>query len=352
MGVDKDRSSASVSMVATVTIFGETETLAIRGVEDLLGVVPHLLGFHPEESLVALLLDQGAVALTARVDLAQIALPGEAAEHLSRLQSRFPKAMVCLIAYSDDPVLGWDVLRECDLTAGLAASCTLLVSGDRWFADPAGPAQPYDPRSSVAAAEATLRGMTARPSRAHLAALVQGPEDPAAFEQVFEEQRRWLAALLDPGMDRAFLVRLLAEVRARPSSITDEECARLALMVRWCEPRDQASLMLCRETAPDLLAVWATVVARTPPSDAVQPLGLMGMAAWVAGDGALSMCCLERAEALARPTGLMSILANSNRLMLPPAYWDDVLRPGLLAAEPLVRPLSKRAYRRMCQRRT
>src|SRR5215207_9583418 len=36
---------------------------------DLLGVVPYLVGFHPEESVVAVMLRSGRVVLTIRVDV-------------------------------------------------------------------------------------------------------------------------------------------------------------------------------------------------------------------------------------------------------------------------------------------
>ena len=45
----------------------------IRDLHDLLGVIPHLLGFHPDESLVALVVVDGQVQLTARADLGDVA---------------------------------------------------------------------------------------------------------------------------------------------------------------------------------------------------------------------------------------------------------------------------------------
>ncbi|MFZ1412833.1 MAG: DUF4192 domain-containing protein [Micropruina sp.] len=334
-----------------MTTYGSSQRLAVRGLEEMLGVLPHVMGFHPEESLVAILLEHNDVVLTARVDLTCVADPGEAEQHITRMTSRFPGARVCLIAYTEDPALGWEVLAECEMTAGLATVCTLLVTGGWWFDHPCGPGEPYDPRASIAAAEATLRGMPARPSRADLAALVRGPSDPAGQRASFTTQLKWLDDVLDPAQERSFLVRLLQEAIARPTDLSDEDVARLALLVRSPDPRDQASMMLCRKTAPALLAVWSTVVSRTPPEFALQPLALMGMAAWVAGEGALSVCCLERAETLAPRAGLVAILSDTNSLMLAPDYWDEVLRPDFLTVARLVKAMPRRAYRRMIQRR-
>jgi hypothetical protein len=43
--------------------------LKVRRPDDLLAVIPYLLGFHPDESLVAVFVRSGRVILTARMDL-------------------------------------------------------------------------------------------------------------------------------------------------------------------------------------------------------------------------------------------------------------------------------------------
>ena len=44
--------------------------LSVRTVDDLVGLVPYLIGFHPRDSLVVIMLCDGQVEVTARVDLA------------------------------------------------------------------------------------------------------------------------------------------------------------------------------------------------------------------------------------------------------------------------------------------
>ena len=43
--------------------------MTVRHASDLLAVIPYLVGFHPSESIVAVLMRSGKVALTMRVDL-------------------------------------------------------------------------------------------------------------------------------------------------------------------------------------------------------------------------------------------------------------------------------------------
>ena len=54
----------------------ESPTLRVTGPAELLGAVPYLLGFHPEESLVVIGLDDTKVIVSARVDLADAETPG------------------------------------------------------------------------------------------------------------------------------------------------------------------------------------------------------------------------------------------------------------------------------------
>ena len=77
--------------------------LRVRRPADLLAVVPYLLGFQPDESLVAVLVRGGRVLLTVRMDLAP-APPGWSATSRSWSTST-PLALV-LVAYSAEPERG------------------------------------------------------------------------------------------------------------------------------------------------------------------------------------------------------------------------------------------------------
>ena len=52
---------------------------------DILGVVPYLVGFHPEESVVAVMLRSGRVALTIRVDVPPPSGAADLAAQIARL---------------------------------------------------------------------------------------------------------------------------------------------------------------------------------------------------------------------------------------------------------------------------
>lgn len=48
----------------------DSDTLSVRGPADLIGAVPYLLGFAPEQSLVLVAMKDTALIVTVRIDLA------------------------------------------------------------------------------------------------------------------------------------------------------------------------------------------------------------------------------------------------------------------------------------------
>ena len=68
----------------------DLERLTIATTTDLVEILPMLLGFHPEESLVVVAVDANQVVVTARTDL-----PGPTSTlspALGQLWARFPRA--------------------------------------------------------------------------------------------------------------------------------------------------------------------------------------------------------------------------------------------------------------------
>jgi hypothetical protein len=55
------------------------------------------------------------------------------------------------------------------------------------------------------------------------------------------------------------------------------------------------------------------------------------MAAWVAGQGTLQVCCLDRVRAVDAGYTMADLLEDINSRAIPPAFWDDV-RTGLISA--------------------
>ncbi|PKQ21458.1 MAG: hypothetical protein CVT65_18445 [Actinobacteria bacterium HGW-Actinobacteria-5] len=306
-------------------------------------VVPHLLGFQPEESLVILVLEQGRIQVTARIDI-DAAQPPEQAEHLlDRIWARFPDADALAIAYTNQPRTGWDLLRRCQTHLGPRTDTSLmLVSGETWRT-PDGQTGTVD-RYGPLAAEATLQGLPVLPSRTELDARFAS----ATITDDLLAQVEPALASLPAHDDNPALISLAADLinqhlptpnPGRTTSRIDTPAAlQLAVVTQNPAVRDLALLSMTANNAEQHLRLWRDVVNQTPNVIAEAPLFLAGMAAWLTGDGASAVVALERSQASARSdrqvSGLLDALIDQ---VVPPSAWPDMRDQILHHAEPKVR---------------
>lgn len=297
--------------------------LAVRTVDDLVGLVPYLIGFHPRESLVVIVLRDGRVEVTARADLAEVAGPDPLAYLIGRLFDRFPTAEAWFLVYSDDEELAWDVLSTCAALCGVMRLGRVIhVTAEQWRADAPGGAT-GSVRVSSAAVEAAVIGLPVRRSREELEALVAGPDD-AEVDELFElfDRVSTEVAELSPRSRRRLLQRLLRRGGERVRA----DWVRLAVLV--AEPEAAVGLVaeLRSEDAAHLVSVWTQVVRHCLVPYLPTPLGLLGAAAWLTGDGAMASICLERIIRVDPGSPLARLLDAIVGEVLPPSAWPDSRR--------------------------
>lgn len=319
----------------------------IRTPDELLGLVPHLLGFHPAESLVVLVVGDSRLDLTARLDLADALQEGQLVNLLGRILARFPAARAWAIAYSADREGAWEVLEQAEGILGGRCLGILYVDGLRWWSGRARPGGRYRPLTAVSAVEATVRGLPARPSRSELVrALEPAPEEAEALAGTLQAQVERLSRRPPNGWPRA-VTRLLGDLARQDRAPSDSQCARLAILTLDAPTRDRVLCGLSEKTAQHHLRVWSQVVRRVPPWISVHATSLLGLAAWVSGDGALANVCVDRVAALtAEVPMVVEFLKRTTEDVLPPSMWEEV-RPALVEAvhleEEQRRPRRRRA---------
>jgi hypothetical protein len=291
-------------------------------------LVPYLVGFTPEESLVAIVIQDGRIQVTARADLTDMRQPGGTEYLLGRLLARFPAAEILAVAYTGDHQAGWDVLARCDnlLPTGCQA---MLVDADRWHT-PDGHSGTVDPYGTVAA-QATYHGLQRLDHRTDLEARFASPPDS---DQLDQQLGKALAGLPGPDEPRR-IVQLTAELLDRnlpaqpdsPATISVTDAMQLSVLVQHPAARDLALLAIDHDNAVQHLQLWQQVVRTSPAYGAGMPLYLAGMAAWVSGDGASATIAVERSLAADPPPSgrhpahlLEGILDN----VLPPSAWDSL----------------------------
>lgn len=299
---------------------------------ELAEIVPYLVGFTPEESLVVLVAREGRVLVSARADLADVTLPGYAEQLLDAMWRRYPDAGGSLIAYTSDREAGWQLIERCVAHRPEAGQLRLVVDGDRWML-PSGESATID-RYGRLAAEATVHGLNRRNSRADLAATFATATPSASLVEVIDATLPRLPAADDV---QAAVTRMHELIQANLSDIIGTATAvELAVLTRHPDAHDVAWLSITNATAEQHLRLWRQVANHVPDVLARGPLYLAGLAAWASGDGASANVAIDKALDLA-PGGrhstdrLLNALVNT---VTPPAAWAALRADALHDAKP------------------
>jgi len=310
-------------------------TFVARSPEDLLAVVPVVLGFAPTDSVVMLTFG-GARPFHARVDLPHD--PNDVAEVVGALVDpavRHRVGRVVLVLYSggDQPARRVaNALARSLERSGIAVVDCLRTDGQRWFPllgrHPGVPAHGvrYDVTGHRFAAEAVVEGFVTHASRDDLARSVAAdPARVAALERAAAGAGAVPATWPDTGLR---VIRLVTAHAGAGTVATDEELAELLGDLVERPVLDVAVGLLDRETARADVAFWTDVVRRAPDELLTGPAVLLAFAAWLAGHGALAWCALDRVPEAGRDHALVGLVTRLLEQAVPPQVWGDVQAPG------------------------
>lgn len=301
-----------------------------RSPEDVLATVPLVLGFEPEDSVV--MLTFGAPRpFHARIDM-PLALDDVplVSESLVAPAVLHGVRGVLLVAYHRDAHLAGAVLRTLAadfLGSDIAVLACLRAQDDRWWpvgdehgAEELGPGAPYDATSHRFRTRAVVEGrVTLRDRAAVEASVAPAPGSPS--EELVSRLRR-------PGRTSGEEVdRLLDELLGSGSLPDDHQLARLLAAVRQERHRDRVARRMGRDTAARHVALWSEVVRRAPQPWVADAAGVLALAAWVAGHGALAWCAVDRAFEVDPEHRLSTLVAGLLQAAVPPDEWEAWLRP-------------------------
>ena len=302
-------------------------TLTARSPEDLLAVVPVVLGFEPADSIVMLTLD-ARQTFHARVDLPPdrhgvAEVVGLLLEPAVRHRAR----TAVLLLYTTDDDLARAVVRRFRRGVpdgrGPALVEALRVDGGHWFpllgppGDRAAAGVPYDVSNHPFVVEAVWSGRVLHGSRTDLVATLR--PDPGAVAEVEAERDAEPA----PG---EWVAARLAEWVGADGQPPAAAVARLLVSLAVPSVRDVAWASVSRTTARHHVRFWEAVVRRAPPDLVAHPAAVLAVCAWVAGDGALAWCAVDRAREGDPGHTLAGLVADLLVGAVPPTDWD-VVRP-------------------------
>ncbi|MFF2079599.1 DUF4192 domain-containing protein [Kitasatospora sp. NPDC058162] len=336
----------------------EQRPVVMRGPADMAELLPYLLGFYPDDSIVAVGLQgpdlqQGGVI---RADLPASpadwpAAADETAALLVALSERHGgRPLEVLLYLCQDPAGAHapppaeelrplaDQLRAAFGRRGVVVKESLCVSDGRWWSflcrregccDPAGNPVRRGPDPGPAAAAATVAGLVPRGSRKAIVAglaPVGPPEDAAQREALARAEPLAGSVSREQGLE--LLEQAFAEFAAGARELDEERTARLLFALRDRLTRDRGVEFVRPDELAPAERLWRFLARRAvPPYEgcAVAPLTLLAWASWVAGDMATARVVLGHVLRLSPGYLLAELLYESmNDGMTPEALLSAV----------------------------
>jgi len=334
-------------------------TTTIRDLAGLLAVLPTMLGFRPERSIVVCFLRGSRIALTMRADL-DGARVGELAGTAIMAAARAGASELIIVGYIPNVgVVIHQVLQDLgiaienetmDSDIRLSVLALAAVGRDGWCELPMWSQEVPALRPLAELEEHPIHvarvfnGMAPARSRQELVARVKaGSDAPSeAFMEGWETQIDQMANMAGHEM-AALLHELLAAYERLPEGELPDQhsMGRIAALVNEGVARDVASLRVSTETSHRWVDLWATIARSTDDKAAIVPLSLCALASWVRGDGALANAALDQAEALADASDagrhpLTRIVRSVLVHAIPPEHWTAFAKEAKAAGLPQV----------------
>jgi hypothetical protein len=353
----------------------------VSGPSDMLAVVPHLLGFHPQLSFVVI----GAGGPRQRLEIGfRYNLPdppgaeaaAEIADHAVAVLAQRGITTVIAIGYGPGRLVTpvTDAFAAAARRRRLDLRELLRVENSRYWsylcANPAccpADGMVFDYPSHPAAAAMTVAGLAAYPDRDAVAATLAPLTGAAArsMDQAIERACARAQALMDraqrkgPGNPLRLAisqgrraVRDAIGVYRGGGRITDEDTfAWLAISLIHLAVRDDAWARMIPEHRHAHLALWADIVRRADGPWLPAPASLLAFTAWQAGDGTLANIALDRALAADPGYSMALLLRDILAAGVPPSQARLPMTPEEVAesyarAEAPAPPVSGRTGQR------
>jgi Domain of unknown function (DUF4192) len=332
-------------------------------VAGFLAAVPHLLGFHPSESMVVVGLDarRGRIVLAFRYDLPDPPDPArsqEITEHAVAVlkQRRIKTAIAAGYGAGSLVTPVAEQLSTGLRGAGIALRDLLRVQDGRYFSyvctnpvccPPEG--VPFDVSAHPAAAALTAAGMPARPGRASLVASLAPLTGQAAESMRRATERALLrteeltapsrAPDTTPGSPWLVVeagreaVRSAIGIYRHGGQITDhDQLAWLSVTIADLRVRDDAWARMDPRHRAQHRRLWTDVVRHACEPYVPAPASLLAFCAWQSGDGALANVALDRALADEPRYSMALLLREALDSGAPPSVARLPMTPEEVAA--------------------
>ncbi|MCW2762681.1 MAG: hypothetical protein JWR85_2882 [Marmoricola sp.] len=318
----------------------DPSTFVARTPTDLIAVVPAVLGFHPQDSVVLLTFGPPGGAFHARVDL-----PVEPSEQEdvaavlvdAVIANRVARAAVLL--YTDDVEVAHAqarllVGRLLDLDVDVIE--VLRIDDGHWHSLPenGSPGTAYDLDTHPFTAQRVFEGQVVHRDRDELADSLVGTDEEDAVEVALaaarfadlmatsEEAREPAHGFLRTEarwLQRRIRARLVDRRHLEPS-----DAGRMLVLASLVPTRDVAWAEITRETSGPHVDLWRDLVRRSPRDLLPGASSLLAFAAWQHGDGALAWCAIDRCLEVDPDYSMAHCVAEVLTRAVPPTVWEQI----------------------------
>jgi Domain of unknown function (DUF4192) len=321
----------------------------------VLAVVPRLLGFTPETSLVILggSRQSSRIQVALRYDLPDPPDHSVAAaitDHAIGVLAREQLSEAVIVGYGPGrlvtPVA--DAIRDAVVRAGLSLRALLRADHGRYWSylcqEPSCcPAEgvPFDAAIHPAGVALTVAGLPMLAGREALAATIapvtgtRAAEMAEATSQAERDAARLIARYGPGGLDRPGLLAVTRAigVYAGGKSLTRAiDYAWLSLFLTRLRIRDDAWARMDPRHHTAHTRLWVDVLRHAQPGYAAAPASLLAFVAWQGGNGALANIALDRALADTPGYSMALLLRDALQACAPPSAATPPLTPEQVAA--------------------
>lgn len=317
---------------------------------DILGVVPHRIGFHPAESIVVVCLHgrRRRDGLVMRLDLAPTQLDEVAARDLSAKAAHVKSTAAVLVCYTEQAGEGdslprqglIDALRQRLASHGIEVIEALLVHDGRWWSyvcenpsccPPTGLPLPetLTPAAAHYAAEMVADGGAVLADRAELERSICPPRNPVADavrRQALEQAGEWVVETIAAGGAdalRAETVTLFESLVRRwaggSRELAADEAGRIIFGLGLKAARDETATLLLDADPDVLLALLCALARHAHLPDAAPVCTVLAWVAYAHGRGALANVAVERALEADPGYEMARLIEDAMSRMISPA---------------------------------
>jgi hypothetical protein len=314
---------------------------------EVLAAIPHILGFHPTDSLVVLCLRgdpaSATLATALRCDLVpahqHTAFADQVADAAARQHADCVfLALVCPPGSTADPPereLITTVIRE------LASSNVVLIHavwtaatrhGQRWrcYDEPDYAGTLSDPDASPVAATLAFTGRRIYPSRADLAHDLDPDDDATAARRavLLADQALHLGPVDARRAARIVHGAITRTAEGDPPR-TDGQVILLALLLSDPRVTEQCLALCAGPNAEAAEQLWRVLTRALPAPHRAQPAILLAVTVYLRGEGALAHVALDAAEKAAPGYPMANLLRRAFQIGIAPTELAELIAGAL-----------------------